>query len=112
MYVNNNDNTGIVLYANLLIPRLSKDLHNELPDVKGFFERNIKFMVQFYKEYGADAAIGKQPVSQFGNMKRLVYQIPWGHNILLMQKIKDISVRFWYMVQIIQNDGAGILWGL
>jgi predicted nuclease of restriction endonuclease-like (RecB) superfamily len=158
MDVNNNDNTGIVLYATLLsdiktrirlaqvkatlsanaemikmywdigrmihkrqqqegwgagiIPRLSKDLHNELPDVKGFSERNIKFMVQFYKEYGADAVIGKQHVSQFEDMKRLVYQIPWGHNILLMQKIKDNSIRFWYMAQIIQNGWSRDTLGL
>ena len=157
MYVNS-DNTGIVLYANLLsdiktrirqaqikatlsanaemikmymdigkmihkrqqqegwgagiIPRLAKDLHNELPDLKGFSERNIKFMVQFYKEYEADAAIGKQHVSQFEDMKRLVYQIPWGHNILLMQKIKDNSVRFWYMAQIIQNGWSRDTLGL
>ena len=81
MDVNKNDNTGIVHYANLSILRLAKELHNELSDVKGFSERNIKFMVQFYKEYGADAAIGKQPVSQFEDMKRFIYQIPEGQNI-------------------------------
>ena len=158
MDVNNNDNTGIVLYANLLsdiknrirqaqvkatlsanaemimmywdigriihkrqqqegwgagiIPRLAKDLHNELPDLKGFSERNIKFMVQLYKEYETDAAIGKQPVSQLEDMKRLVSKIPWGHNILLMQKIKDISLRFWYMAQIIQNGWSRDTLGL
>ena len=95
-----------------IIPRLSKDLHNELPDVKGFSERNIQFMIQFYKEYGADAAIGKQPVSQFGNMKQLVSQIPWGHNILLIQRIKDNSIRFWYMAQIIQNGWSRDTLGL
>jgi hypothetical protein len=31
-----------------VIPRLSRDLHNELPEQKGFSERNIKFMVQLY----------------------------------------------------------------
>ena len=95
-----------------IIPRLSKDLHNELPDLKGFSERNIKFMVQFYKEYGLDASIGKQPVSQFENMKRLVSQIPWGHNILLMQRIKDNSIRFWYMEQIINNGWSRDILGL
>ena len=95
-----------------IIPRLSKDLHNELPDVKGFSERNIQFMIQFYKEYGADAAIGKQPVSQSGNMKQLVSQIPWGHNILLIQRVKDNSVRFWYMAQVIQNGWSRDTLGL
>ncbi len=58
-----------------VIPRLAKDIQNQLPELKGFSEKNIKFMVRFYKEYKTNAAIGKQPVSQ----------IPWGHNILLMQ---------------------------
>ena len=95
-----------------VIPRLAKDIQNELPELKGFSERNIKFMVQLYKEYEAGAAIGKQPVSQFENMKRLVSQIPWGHNILLMQRIKDIFVRLWYMEQIIQNGWSRDTLGL
>jgi predicted nuclease of restriction endonuclease-like (RecB) superfamily len=95
-----------------VIPRLAKDIQNELSDIKGFSERNIQFMVQFYKEYEADFAIVKQPVSKFENGKRLVSQIPWGHNILLMQRIKDISVRFWYMDQIVRNGWSRDILGL
>jgi len=105
--------------------RLANDIRNELPDVKGFSERNLKFMIQFYNEYGLDktigkravsqlqgsTSIGKQPVSQLKNtdhvkaelMKQRVSQIPWGHNILLMQKIKDKEIRSWYIGQIIVN---------
>ncbi len=36
-----------------VIPRLSRDLHNELPEVKGFSERNIGYMIRFAREYGA-----------------------------------------------------------
>jgi len=86
-----------------VIPRLAKDIQNELSDIKGFSERNIKFMVQLYKEYESDVAIGKQPVSQLENVKQVVSQLPWGHNILLIQKIKNIDVRIWYMEQTIQN---------
>ena len=31
-----------------VIPRLARDLANELPEVKGFSERNIRLMLQFY----------------------------------------------------------------
>jgi predicted nuclease of restriction endonuclease-like (RecB) superfamily len=85
-----------------VIPRLSRDLHNELPEQKGFSERNIKFMVQLYKEY-EELPIGKQTVSQLEERKQLVSQIPWGHNILLMQRIADSAIRFWYMEQTIRN---------
>lgn len=95
-----------------VIPCLAKDIQNELSEIKGFSERNIKFMVQLYKEYQVDVAIGKQPVSQLENMKQIVSQLPWGHNILLMQRIKDIDVRLWYMEQTIQNGWSRDTLGL
>lgn len=74
-----------------IIKKLALDIKNELPKEKGFSERNLKFMVQFYKEYSDEKLIGKQAVSQ----------IPWGHNILLMQKIKDPKIRFQYVEKVI-----------
>ena len=84
-----------------VITKLSRDIRNELPKQKGFSERNIKFMVQMYKEY--EGSIGKQPVSQLEKRKQLISQIPWGHTILIMQRLKDYSVRFWYMGETIKN---------
>jgi predicted nuclease of restriction endonuclease-like (RecB) superfamily len=34
-----------------VIPRLSRDLHKEMPGLKGFSERNLQLMVQFSQEY-------------------------------------------------------------
>ena len=34
-----------------VIPRLSSALKNELPEVKGFSERNIRQMLAFFREY-------------------------------------------------------------
>lgn len=48
-----------------VIPRLARDLHNELPEEKGFSERNIKRMLAFYREY-PDLAFVPQPVAQIG----------------------------------------------
>jgi predicted nuclease of restriction endonuclease-like (RecB) superfamily len=80
-------------WGSKVIQRLSIDIQNELSDIKGFSHRNIKYMVQLYKEYEFDFPIGQQAVAQ----------IPWGHNILLMDKVKDHSIRTWYMEQTIQN---------
>ncbi len=38
-------------WGTAVIPRLTVDLKNELPDEKGFLERNIKRMLRFYREY-------------------------------------------------------------
>jgi len=34
---------------------------------------------------------------------RVVAQIPWGHNLLLIEKIKDMPTRLWYAQQTIHN---------
>jgi predicted nuclease of restriction endonuclease-like (RecB) superfamily len=38
-------------------------------------------------------------------MQRLVAQIPWSHNVLLLQKVKDIKARVWTgrVWQVIEN---------
>lgn len=36
-----------------VIPKLALDIRNELPEEKGFSERNIKRMLAFYREYRA-----------------------------------------------------------
>ena len=50
-----------------VIPRLAVDLKNELPEEKGFSERNIKLMIQFSREYPKLFAIGAPPVPQLQN---------------------------------------------
>lgn len=107
-----------------VIPKLSKDIRNELPEVKGFSERNIGYMIRFAKEYGKPpilqqpvakltkrekAIIVPQPVAQLtqreilGKLHQTILKIPWGHNIILMEKVKDMSSRLWYMQKTIEN---------
>lgn len=48
-------------------PRLARDIRNELPEVKGFSERNIGYMIRFFREYGEppilQQAVAKLPGS-------------------------------------------------
>ncbi len=67
-----------------LLSRLSKDLMNEFPDMKGFSERNLKYIRQWYAFYGQGAAIGQQVVAQ-------LTRVPWGHNIAIISESKDID---------------------
>lgn len=92
-----------------VIPRLAGELRNELPELKGFSERNIKLMVQFAHEYPAafpSDPIGQPAVAQLPAQpkgQQLVAQIPWAHNVLLMQRVKDAKARLWYMQQTLAN---------
>ncbi len=123
-----------------VIPRLARDIRNEMPEVKGFSERNIDRMIAFYREYpnlerefsptplakilvaSTKTQIGPPPVAQLPASplpgaisptalaklsapndvlekgQRLVAQLPWAHNVLLMQKVKDLPTRCWYML--------------
>lgn len=74
------------------IENLAKDLKTSFPDMQGFSLRNLKYMVHFAKEY-PDFAIGQQVVAQ----------IPWGHNILLLQKLNSLKDRLWYANKTIEN---------
>jgi len=92
-----------------IIPRLATDLKNELPEVKGFSERNIGYMVRFAREYGElpilQQAVAKLsgPSAQMEKVQQPVAEIPWGHNILLMEKVKDLPIRLWYMQHTIEQ---------
>jgi len=143
-----------------VIPRLAAALKNELPEEKGFSERNLKYMIRFAGDYSenpigqqavaqlqfteskevTDAAqpvpetgkpdlipIVQQPVAQLQVtdndpvtkspqavpvlaapfqhpiVQRSVAQIPWGHNIVLMQKIKHLPTRLWYALQVVEQ---------
>jgi len=110
-----------------IIPRLARDIRNELPEVKGFSERNIGRMIAFYLEYPDLAvilpmslaklpepavstgvlptALAKSTLSKnvSAKVQQLVAQLPWAHNVLLIQKVKDLSLRFWYMRQTIEQ---------
>ena len=74
------------------IEKLAKDLKSNFPAIKGFSQRNLKYMVNFAKAY-PDFTIGQQPVAQ----------IPWGHNILLIQKLESKEERIWYANKTIEN---------
>ena len=91
-----------------IIPKLARDIVNELPEVKGFSERNLKRMLRFYREYAFPPGVEQQdsldspdpekPVSI--KVPQAVALLPWGHNMLLIERIKDKAERFWYAEQV------------
>lgn len=75
-----------------VIDRLAKDLKREFPDMKGFSPRNLKYMRAF-----ADAYPREQIVQE------ALAQIPWYHNIALLEKLKDPEQRLWYARKTVEN---------
>lgn len=146
-----------------VIPRLARDIANDMPEVKGFSERNIGHMIRFAHEYGArpilqqpaaklpaggsppivpqaaaqlddrtkgptplaqlppsqilpqaavklaSLEIGQTPSAQLANsddltiLQQLAAQLPWFHHVILMEKVKDLRTRLWYVRQTITH---------
>lgn len=102
-------------YGTGVIPRLALDLKNELPDVKGFSERNLGRMIAFYRTYPAPDEVLPQLAAKVEAAKvspqaaakvqqaaaqptdSLLWSIPWFHHVVLMEKVKDLAARTWYM---------------
>ena len=79
-------------YGNKFIENIAMELKLEFPDLKGFSGRNLRRMKLFYYEYKDDE---KWP--------QLVAKLPWGQNVILMEKIKDLKVRELYMRACLEN---------
>ncbi len=75
-----------------VIDRLAKDLKRDFPDMTGFSARNLKYMRAFADAY-PDAQLVQQVFSQ----------IPWGHNVRLLDALKDPEERLWYARQTIEH---------
>lgn len=48
-------------------------------------------------------AVAKLEKSDLSDLQQAVAQLPWGHNVVLWEKVKDLKNRLWYMQQTIEN---------
>lgn len=79
-------------YGSSFIKNVSTAIKLEYPNIKGFSDRNLKRMKRFYNEY-----------KEYGKVPQVVAQLPWGHNIVLFEKIKDKKIRMIYAKGAIEN---------
>ncbi|MBI4645175.1 MAG: DUF1016 family protein, partial [Bacteroidia bacterium] len=69
-----------------IVEKLSIDLNNLFDGRDGFSPQNLWYMRQFYQEY-----------KEFPELFKLALNIPWGQNILIMSKVKNIEERKYYL---------------
>jgi hypothetical protein len=84
------------------IDQISIDLLNAFPGSIGYSTRNLRSAQQLYLAY-SDPVIWLQPVAKLtaGSaiefMRQVVSEIPWGQNLLILNKITDPAARLWYL---------------
>jgi predicted nuclease of restriction endonuclease-like (RecB) superfamily len=75
-----------------IIERLAADLHREFPGMTGFSRTNLLYMRAFA------AAWPEEPFVQ-----QVVGQIPWGHNLRILDLVKTPQERQWYIYRAIEH---------
>jgi predicted nuclease of restriction endonuclease-like (RecB) superfamily len=112
-----------------VVERLADDIQREFPGLGGFSRSNVFRMRAFYAAYAPDVAVSAQAVPILAGKKvaqavrqltakevaQAVRQmdepalpdalagIPWGHNIVLLQKLNDVAQRLWYAAKTIEH---------
>ncbi len=79
-------------WGNKFIDNLAKDIKLAYPDSTGYSSRNLKYMAKFAAEYTDEQIV-----------QTLSAQLTWSHNIDIMDKVKDMDERKWYMLKAIEN---------
>ena len=75
-----------------VIDRLSADLRQAFPDMRGLSPRNLKYMRAFASTWPERRIV-----------QEVLAQITWYHNIALLEKLDDAQTRLWYVRKTIAN---------
>lgn len=76
-----------------VIEKLASDLRSSFPEMKGFSSRNLKYMRTFAEAY-----------PNFEFVQQTVAQIPWGHNVRILDYLKHKEERIWYVHQTLHHN--------
>ncbi|MEO0986607.1 MAG: PDDEXK nuclease domain-containing protein [Cyanobacteria bacterium J06639_14] len=81
-------------WGSKVLTRLSQDLKREFPEMKGFSVTNLKQMRSFADAWPDFLEIGQD----------ILTNLPWGHNLVLISKIKERERRLWYANKSVENS--------
>lgn len=76
-----------------VIDRLSRDLRAAFPEMKGFSSRNLKYMRAFAEAYPDESFV-----------QQAVAQIPWGHNLRILDAVSDPVQREWHIAKAVESS--------
>ncbi len=81
-------------WGDSVVDMLAGDLRREFPDMKGFSRANIFNIRQWYLYY----------LTMDEKVQQLVRQLPWGHNMVIVNKIKDPTEAVFYLTETARNN--------
>jgi predicted nuclease of restriction endonuclease-like (RecB) superfamily len=79
-------------WGSKVVDRLARDLRSAFPDMSGLSRTNLLYMRAFAETWPDEAIV-----------QQVVGQIPWGHNVRLLELVKDPEERLWYIRAAIEH---------
>jgi predicted nuclease of restriction endonuclease-like (RecB) superfamily len=109
-------------WGDAVVEQLAADLRAEFPAMTGFSGRNLRYAKQFFLAYG-DPLIWQQAVAKLPKragkefwqqavaklststpiqilehaVRELVAAVPWGHHVVILDKLSDPAARLYYL---------------
>lgn len=91
-------------WGDFFIEKLALDLRGDFPAMKGFSRRNLFYIKQWVLFYAGHDKLVQQPVALIKKVQQLVGLIPWGHNIILISKVKSLEEAEYYLKETITHN--------
>lgn len=103
------DNQELFEGRNNYVAQLETDLRAEFPDIKGFSRSNLFYIRKFYQFYSVQQAVRlneieekADSVQQAVGLGSIINSVPWGHHVLILDKIKEVTEASFYLQQTIE----------
>jgi predicted nuclease of restriction endonuclease-like (RecB) superfamily len=103
-------------WGSKIVDRLAGDLQKAFPGKAGFSRTNVHRVRAFYLAYSQELTIVPPAVGQLSDpsspilaeadgvhLPQLMAEIPWSHNLVLLEKLKDPNQRVWYARKTLQH---------
>lgn len=102
-------------WGSKFIEQMATDLKKEFPSLRGFSRTNLFYIKKFYEFYSTDLVQRRGGLNQnnntdqivqltVGQIDSIIFQIPWRHNIEILNKTKTINEAIYYVKQTISNS--------
>ncbi len=93
-----------------VVELLARDLQAAFPEMRGFSARNLWYVRRLFAEYAEPVILqqlaaeltyqtvgGGSELEVLAKLQQLAAEIPWGHHMLLMDRIPDAKTRLYYL---------------
>jgi predicted nuclease of restriction endonuclease-like (RecB) superfamily len=84
-------------WGSSIVEQLSNDLKSIFPNQQGFSRSNLFSMKKWFEFYSSSSI-------EIEKVQQLVGQIPWGQNVLIITKVKNVDEALFYVSKTLENN--------